>query len=502
MFRGIESGYSIKVSGNGKSMVIGSSLSAVLYTYDREDGWEKAVNGDFKAQLDPVAIGPYTVAISDDGTTVALASHRSRTQGINTGSVQIMKMQSDQTWEQMGRTLTGRTQGALFGHSVDLTDDGSKVIIGAYGVDKSFIYDYSESKKLWDLTRVLQPVLPKIAFGYAVAISGDGERAIVGAPFANNKIGYASIYDLKSFQFIHTINGDIEGAQYGSAVDISKDGNVATLGAPLAGHVFVSTYSSATTSWGKMGFRLSVDEDEAFGTSVALSSNGHTIAIGAPMNSFYGLRSGHVYVYEYSDIEGDWVNVGDDFYGSFTSDRCGESIALSSDSKKLAVSCAGSDDSGLNSGRVCLYRSAATGDDDDFIFPSLIPTTSPSFMPSVSLSSSPTTSPFPSMLPTMVQAAIASPPPTLSPTANPTKKPTVSPTMSPTKTPTMSPTENPTQSPTISPTSNSTSNSTSSKTTNNKVDPRPLPPGGRLIYAILGLFAASLTAFTSGLFVV
>lgn len=425
MYRGIESGYSISLSGDGKTLLIGSSLSVVLYSYDRALGWVMAV--DFASQLDSISVGPYSVALSDDGMKVAIGSYKSRMQGLNTGSVQIFQRQDDvQTWAQMGRTLTAKRQGANFGHSLDLSADGLKAIIGAHGIDTAHIFEYDFQKTIWVKKRSLVPSLSNAGFGYAVAISGDGTRAIVGAPLANNRIGYASIYDIISFKFVHTINGDIEGAEYGSSVAMSKDGNVASLGAPVAGHVFVSTYTESDNSWGKLGYRLAID-DEGFGSALSLSSDGQRIAIGAPLNSLYGALSGHTYVYEYSETIGDWESTGEDFYGSNTFDNCGQTIALSSDSKKLVVSCSGSDANGLNSGQVCIYTSPATGDDDDFISPSLSPTMLPSLMPTIVSSSSPSIS----TSPTFSLFDTTTPFPTPAPTSSPTKNPTMSPTKAP-----------------------------------------------------------------------
>ena len=73
-----------------------------------------------------------------------------------------------------------------------------------------------------------------------------------------------------------------------------------------------------------------------FGISVALSSNGTILAVGAQRNDGGGVESGSVRVYV--DVDGAWIQRGDDLDGLSSFDQFGSSVALSADGSIVAGS--------------------------------------------------------------------------------------------------------------------------------------------------------------------
>ena len=73
----------------------------------------------------------YSVALSSDGSRVAIGAPYN---GSNAGHVRIYDLDGG-TWTQVGSDINGEAEGDISGHSVALSSDGSRVAIGAYNND-------------------------------------------------------------------------------------------------------------------------------------------------------------------------------------------------------------------------------------------------------------------------------------------------------------------------------------------------------------------------------
>jgi hypothetical protein len=102
--------------------------------------------------------------------------------------------------------------------------------------------------------------------------------------------------------------------------------------------------------------QLGADIDgEAAGDSsgeVSLSADGNRLAIGAGGNDGNGTDSGHVRVYEWSDMA--WTQIGADIDGEAARDFSG-AVSLSSDGNRLAIGAGSNDGNGDVSGHVRVY---------------------------------------------------------------------------------------------------------------------------------------------------
>jgi hypothetical protein len=96
--------------------------------------------------------------------------------------------------------------------------------------------------------------------------------------------------------------------------------------------------------------------DNLFGKSVAISSDGTIVAAGAPNNDdIHGKNSGQLRIYK--NINGTWIQIGNDISGDVSGDSLGESVSLSSDGSIVAVGAPGNDGiNGENSGHVRIYQ--------------------------------------------------------------------------------------------------------------------------------------------------
>ena len=114
-------------------------------------------------------------------------------------------------------------------------------------------------------------------------------------------------------------------------------------------------------SYGSVWTQLGQDIDgenvgDLSGYSVSLSSDGTIVAFGAILNDDNGSNSGHVRVYEYSNSNNSWSQLGADIYGEADFDLNGFSLSLSSDGTIVAIGAIYNDGNGNKSGHVTVYK--------------------------------------------------------------------------------------------------------------------------------------------------
>ncbi|HWO26070.1 MAG TPA: DUF4215 domain-containing protein [Kofleriaceae bacterium] len=228
---GDQLGYSIALSGDGSTLVVGalaedsaatgingdqtsnSAASAgAAYVFTRsgttwsQQAYVKASNTDSGDQFG------YSVALSGDGSTLAVGAfvEDSAATGINgdqtsnsaasSGAVYVFA-RSGTTWSQQAYVKASNTGGSdFFGHSVTLSGDGSALAVGAYMEDSAAtgtngnqtdnsalnagaVYAFARSGATWSQQAYVKASNTEASdfFGYSVALSGDGSALAVGA---------------------------------------------------------------------------------------------------------------------------------------------------------------------------------------------------------------------------------------------------------------------------------------------------------------------------------
>ena len=149
-----------------------------------------------------------SVAISEKGLHVVIGSpHWKHEDKKQSGAVIVLQYSyKTQKWEEQGNELVGG-EGDEFGTSVDISDDGMEIAVGApFGsgepplnkieVGHVSVYHYmsqSGGGKRWMLRDVKIEGKKEYSHqGSSVAVSGDGDQVMGGAP----QEGYASVYTL------------------------------------------------------------------------------------------------------------------------------------------------------------------------------------------------------------------------------------------------------------------------------------------------------------------
>jgi len=309
-----------------------------------------------------------SVALSDDGTIVAIGGGKNDAGATDGGHVQVYQY-SGGAWSQLGDDINGDAAAEQSGWAISLSSDGSIVAIGAplnEGTPgRVKVYQYSSGA--WSqLGSDIDGEAADDQFGRSVSLSSDGTILAIGARYNDgngDNAGRVQVYQYSSgawSQLGADIDGEAVHDEFGRSVSLSSDGTILAIGAPSndaggyrAGHVRVYQYSSGT--WSQLGDDIVGEAaDDRSGGSVSLSSDGTILAIGAPFNDESGSDAGHVRVYQYSS--GTWSQLGDDIDGEAADDRSGYSVSLSSDGTKLAVGAHQNDGNGTNAGHVRVHQ--------------------------------------------------------------------------------------------------------------------------------------------------
>jgi len=329
------------------------------------------------------------VAINFDGSRVATGE--SPQEG-GYGKVRIWEKNRAGVWRKVGGNLYGDT-GALnggFGESIAMSYDGTRLIIGApshgagystdedyyyysYGdssasVGRAYIYIYDEIHDDWEKITYIEGIEEYDYNGQSVAMSADGTRVVIGAPshFASNgALGQIRVYEEDNngqwVQLGNSINGDSSTLldRFGWEVSISHDGKRVAGGAignddgnSNAGKARIFEFTDG--DWNQVGGDINgVSSNENCGEGLSLSFDGSRVAVGSPQYDNYG---GRTRMFELMDSE--WIQIGEDIDGvdnypdyQFS----GESVSLSADGTRVAISANHNSDNGERSGHIRIF---------------------------------------------------------------------------------------------------------------------------------------------------
>jgi len=344
------------------------------------------------------------VAISGDGSTMAVGAALQEDDGSNNGAVYIFK-QNEGVWAfTIKVTPNTRLDNDNFGRSVPLSHDGTTLAVGAplgndqvggigtgnstndLALDAGAVYVYTLAA---DGTSRSNQVYIKASdpdafdqFGYTLALAdidtngGGGQILAVGAPYED---GSGAVYVFERDNGTWTQDAKIKasnaglGDNFGKSVAITEGATKRFLAVgalaedsagtdvnggqeldnslPESGAVYV--YEDDGSGWPAQENYYIKANDSAnsdwFGYSVALSNSGERLAVGALRGGDSVVDSGAVYVFDLTDfgyaqsIELTAQNAGMD-------DRFGASVSLSGDGAMLAVGATGegSSSTGIN----------------------------------------------------------------------------------------------------------------------------------------------------------
>jgi hypothetical protein len=307
----------------------------------------------------------YSVAMSQDGTRIAIGAPFNDGNGSNSGHVRVYT-KNGTAWEKTGDDINGAAAGDYSGWSVAMSADGTRIAIGSRDGGPNLegqVRVFTWSGTTWTQTGLdINGETAGDESGTSVAMSRDGTRIAIGAPSNNSNAGHVRVYTLTNGAWTITgadIDGENANDQSGSSVAMSADATRIAIGTSGndgngndSGHVRIYTLTNG--AWTRNGADIvGENANDQSGSSVAMSADGTRIAIGATGNDGNGNNSGHVRIYTLTN--GAWTKTGEDIDGENADDRSGTSVAMSQDGTRIAIGATGNDFTGNNAGHVRIH---------------------------------------------------------------------------------------------------------------------------------------------------
>jgi hypothetical protein len=355
-------GGSVSISLDGTYVAIGAtnngSGAGHVRVYNYSGGSWSQVGSDIDGEAAADSSGK-SVSLSSDGTVVAIGAHTNDGAGDAAGHVRVYTY-SDGVWSQVGTDIDGGSADEWTGHSISLSNDGNRLLVGAPKSDSggtnaglARLYEYKEGS--W--VKIGGDIVGDATgdqFGWAVSLSEDGTH-VISTSKSGNAISYFRVYEIPKSKL--TIKDGV--FEIGAAnLYVNTETNKIGIGTNLPAHtldirgdlnisgnlytnsnLFTQTsFVSAQGSWRQTGSDINGElPGDKSGWSVSMSNDGTRVAIGAPeVDGPLLTQVGYVRIYEYSS--GVWTKLGQDIKGDIQGELKGFYVSLSADGSRVAIS--------------------------------------------------------------------------------------------------------------------------------------------------------------------
>jgi hypothetical protein len=250
-----------------------------------------------------------SVALSSDGTRLAVGGYLNDGTGSNAGHVRVFDLVGG-TWTQVGGDIDGEAAGDFFGWRIALSSDGTRLAVtaSATGSNAGRMRVFDLVGGVWtQIGGDLDGVAAHDYFGSSVALSSDGTRLAVGGPLNDSPdtdAGQVRVFDydgvLKTKQIIKEdiveIPGDLragcpvffQAAATGSTINATQlipynnvlnnkgggyNPSTRLFTAPIAGFYHFSFYHMSHSLQTEGIFTLNGTYVKAGGTPIRVHSN-------------------------------------------------------------------------------------------------------------------------------------------------------------------------------------------------------------------------------------
>jgi Flp pilus assembly pilin Flp len=243
-----QSGWGLSLSADGATLAIGSPKNSGNGEDSGSVRVYKNISGNWTQigfDIDGEAAGDQSgaiVSLSGDGAILAIGAPENDGNGKNSGSVRVYKNISG-TWTKIGVDIDGEAAGDQSSWGLALSDDGTSVAIGApnnggNGASSGSVRVYKNIAGMW--TPVGLEIDGEAANDYSgaiVSLSADGTTLAIGAPENDgNGLNSGSVRVYKNISGTWTkigadIDGEAAGDQSSWGLALSADGTALAIGA-------------------------------------------------------------------------------------------------------------------------------------------------------------------------------------------------------------------------------------------------------------------------------
>ena len=197
---GEEFGRAMAMSSDGRRLAVGTTVwndeTGIVRVFDYSgDDW-KQVGGDLTGDK------PYDwfgsgVALSANGSVLAIGSDGVDTNWQNGGLIRVFHLEGCCTWTKYGQDIEGEGNQARLGmHQLSLSDDGGCLAAGASHINnevgKGYLYENVNGQ--WNQVAELSGDVPGDHLGESMSVSGDCRVAVYGASEIESRPGYFLVY--------------------------------------------------------------------------------------------------------------------------------------------------------------------------------------------------------------------------------------------------------------------------------------------------------------------
>ncbi|RLD86950.1 MAG: hypothetical protein DRJ29_18540, partial [Bacteroidetes bacterium] len=276
------------------------------------------------------------------------------------------------SWIQKGLAIDGKTEGELLGYSLDLSNDGNAIVIGApshhgtgtwMGQVRIFYWNgVSWVQKGIDINGEEDGDLS----GSSVSINSNGSVIVIGAEYHDvdgNDAGHVRIYEWGETAWEQRgldIEGIKAGDHCGRAVSTNGLGDVVVIGSVYydtnenddAGQARIFEWNGS--SWIQRGADINGEVTSGFaGVSVSINNDGDVVAIGEHRYGGELNRYGRVRLFEWDGIS--WDPMGFDLIGAELDDKFGFSVSVNAEGNIVGIGAIYNDGSGKSAGHVRIF---------------------------------------------------------------------------------------------------------------------------------------------------
>ncbi len=360
---------SLELANDANAVAIGEHNAARVLEYNED--WSP-VNKTISSDSSSDDFG-HAIAIANGGELFAVGAPSITTTNSN-GYVNIFGTNKN-SLKRFGEEIYGNATYDGLGNSVDMSDDGNIIAIGASGRYQSqaysrvVIYEKTPFGVQQIGSEILNPSSGLSAFGAVVKLSANGNLLAVSDPLLYNS-NYGVVYTYQRIgdnwvEYADPIYGEY-GSRTGSDLEFSNDGTILAVGSggnpggvsgdQYTGYTEVYQFDAVASSWVQLGERITGEATSDYsGSAIGLSGDGTVIVIGAYGNDGETTNNGshgHVRIFEYENDN--WNQMGSDLDGDPAFHvNFGSVVVLSNDGETVMI---GDPNSQSQAGSVELYN--------------------------------------------------------------------------------------------------------------------------------------------------
>ena len=298
-------GYSVSSAADGKTFVVGAyrdddngaeSGSAYVFTWNGADWEEIKVTASDGGSGDRFG---YSISMSADGKTFVVGSYRDDDNGAESGSAYVF-IWNGIKWVETKITPADGSSEDRFGYSISLAADGKTFGVGAYDL-KGSIYIFSLNGTDWIETKIVTSnTINENYLVVSISLSADGRTFVAGA--LDNSSGIIYIFNRNDSNWEET-KVITCSSKFGRSVSLSIDGKNLITGAyemkGNSGSVYVLIMNGQDWDMSYL-YPSNGNHYDQFGFSVSLAGDGNTFIVGTLRDYDGGTittDAGSVYVY-------------------------------------------------------------------------------------------------------------------------------------------------------------------------------------------------------------